>query len=166
MRVLDVMTREVKTCGGETNLAQAVGTMWENDCGFLPVVDEDRRVKGVITDRDIAVAVGTRGRTAAEIRVCEVTTEKAYTCKPEDDLEDAVDTMRANKISRLPVVDAEGHVQGVLTIGDVIARATNGRTGKIGGLPTETLIETLQSVSGHRPKTVRPSRRPEIVRTT
>ncbi len=57
MKVRDMMMSAPKHCRPDTNLASAVETMWTNDCGFLPVVDEDGRVAGVITDRDICIAL-------------------------------------------------------------------------------------------------------------
>ena len=68
MRVRDLMTSDVKTCRPETNLAEAVKEMWEGDCGALPVVGDDGRVAGIITDRDICIAVATRGRSSQSHR--------------------------------------------------------------------------------------------------
>ena len=72
MRVRELMTSEVKTCRAETNLAEAVRDMWEGDCGALPVVNDEGRVIGMITDRDICIALATRGRSADRIAVREV----------------------------------------------------------------------------------------------
>ena len=85
MKVRDVMTSDVRTCRPETNLADAVRHMWDGDCGALPVVNDEGRVTGMITDRDICIAVATRGRSADRIAVREVTQGHAYTCLAEDD---------------------------------------------------------------------------------
>jgi CBS domain-containing protein len=58
------MTSDVRTCRPETNLAEAVRDMWEGDCGALPVVSDEGRVIGMITDRDVCIAVATRGGSA------------------------------------------------------------------------------------------------------
>lgn len=62
MEVRDVMTKTVASCHPETNLAAAGALMWETDCGVLPVVDERRKVSGVITDRDVCIALTTSDR--------------------------------------------------------------------------------------------------------
>ena len=72
MKVREMMTSDVKTCRPETNLAEAVKDMWEGDCGALPVVSDEGRVIGMITDRDICIALATRGRSADRIAVREV----------------------------------------------------------------------------------------------
>ena len=78
MKVEDVMTREVKTCALETNLADAARSMWMRNCGILPVVDSRGEAVGVITDRDVCMATGCRRRDPATILVSEVMTEKLY----------------------------------------------------------------------------------------
>ncbi|MEW6212860.1 MAG: CBS domain-containing protein [Acidobacteriota bacterium] len=88
MKVQEVMTKDVKACFPDTNLAAAAALMWENDCGVLPVVVDNRQAVGVITDRDIAIAVGTKGRPAQEIRVDEVMTAQLFACAPDDDIKD------------------------------------------------------------------------------
>ncbi len=66
MKVQSIMTRDVEACTAETNLADAAMIMWRNDCGVVPVVEEpDRRVIGLITDRDICMAVATKDRRAS-----------------------------------------------------------------------------------------------------
>ncbi len=72
MKVQDVMTSEVKSCRPETNMAEAAVIMLDYDCGALPVVNNENKVIGMITDRDIAIAAATKGRLASEISVSEV----------------------------------------------------------------------------------------------
>lgn len=142
MKVRDLMTSDVKTCRRETNLAEAVRDMWEADCGALPVVSDEGRVIGMITDRDICIAVATRGGSADRILVREVAQGHAYTCLPDDDATAALHTMKAHKIRRLPVVDAEGHVRGILSLNDVVTHAG-------AATPTE-VVSTLASICEHR----------------
>ena len=142
MKVRDMMTSDVKACRPETNLAEAVRDMWEGDCGALPIVNDEGRVTGVITDRDICIAVATRGRTADRIAVREIVQGPAYTCLPDDDVTVALHTMKAHKIRRLPVVDADGHVRGMLSLNDVITHAG-------AASPTE-VVRTLASICEHR----------------
>ena len=142
MKVREMMTSEVKACRAETNLAEAVKDMWEGDCGALPVVNSEGRVTGVITDRDICIALATRGGSADRIAVREVAQGHAYTCLPEDDATAALQTMKAHKVRRLPVVDAEGHVRGILSLNDVVTHAG-------AATPTE-VASTLASICEHR----------------
>jgi CBS domain-containing protein len=142
MKVREMMTVDVRTCRPETNLAEAVRDMWEGDCGALPVVNDEGRVTGVITDRDICIAVATQGQSADRIAVREVAQGHAHTCLPDDDAAVALRTMKTHKIRRLPVVDAEGHVRGMLSLNDVVTHAG-------AATPTE-MVSTLASICEHR----------------
>src|SRR4029079_8139303 len=103
MKERERVPRDVKTCRPETNLAEVVKLMWERDCGVLPVVKADGKVSGMITDRDICVAIATRGRTADQIAVRDVTTATICTCAPDDDAIVALQTMKSQRVRRLPV---------------------------------------------------------------
>ena len=142
MKVRDIMTTDVKACRPETNLAEAVNLMWKGDCGVLPVVKADGKIFGMITDRDICVAMATRGRTADRIAVRDVTAGQAYTCLPDDDASAALQTMKAQRVRRLPVVDAEGRLKGILSLNDVVTHAG-------AASPTE-IVSTLASICEHR----------------
>ena len=147
MKVRNMMTSDVKTCRLETNLAEVVREMWEGDCGALPVVTDDGRVAGMITDRDICIAIATKSRSADRITVREVTQGHTYTCLPEDDALAALQTMKTHKIRRLPVVDGEGHVRGILSLNDVVTHA--------GSASTNEVLSTLASICEHRRSAIR-----------
>src|SRR5215468_3861435 len=129
MNTEEIMTRNVKCCRPETNLAQAATLMWDNDCGALPVVDDENKVMGMITDRDIAIATATKGRLARDISVGEVMSGNVYACASSDDVNSALKTMRREKVRRLPVVGQDGKVAGILSINDIVLQAeqTKGR---------------------------------------
>src|SRR4029077_9235899 len=99
----------------DTSLAEAVRLMWEKDCGVLPVVTADGKVSGMITDRDICVAIATRGQTADRIVVSAVIGAKVCGCTPDDDAVDALKIMKTQRVRRLPVVDAKGRLKGILS---------------------------------------------------
>jgi CBS domain-containing protein len=147
MKVREIMTTDVKTCRPETNLAEAVKLMWERDCGALPVVKSDGKVSGMITDRDICVAIATRGQTAERIAVSDVTRGKACTCAPDDDAIVALQTMKSQRVRRLPVIDGQGRLKGILSLSDVV---THGST----TLSTE-IASTMASICEHRRPTAR-----------
>lgn len=94
--------------------------MWQRDCGVVPVVDEQKQVIGMITDRDICIAVATQNRLASDIRVSEIISGKVRSCQPNDDLEDALKTMKKRQLRRLPVTDKDGILLGIISIGDLL----------------------------------------------
>lgn len=123
MKVQNIMTTGVQTCGPDTSLPQAVRLMRETHCGFLPVVDWRSHVAGVVTDRDICMALVNSARKPINITVREVIEHTVHRCTPGDDLRAALETMGHYRIRRLPVVDVRGMLQGVLSFDDVVLRA-------------------------------------------
>jgi CBS domain-containing protein len=123
MKVKELMTTDVKRCSLETNLAAAARIMWEGDCGAVPVTDERDHVVGIITDRDICIAAATRPRPEGEIPVKDVISGALYTCAPGDDVRAVLDTMKARKIRRLPVVEQGGRLVGIVSIHDIAVQS-------------------------------------------
>lgn len=153
MKVREVMTRETAFCGLDTSLAGAVEIMLKFKCGFLPVVGEGGNVIGVLTDRDICIALGKRDQKPSEVLVRDVmlpadrTFPALYVCTPDDKVHCVLKTMRAQKIRRLPVVDREGALQGVLSIDEVVLRACE-RAGTE-GISCKEVVETLKAIRKH-----------------
>jgi CBS domain-containing protein len=135
-----------KYCRPDANLAQAVEIMWVNDCGFLPVVDIDGRVAGVLTDRDICIALGTRNQRASDVLVRDVMTDRVCVCTAEDDIHTALETMEKHQVRRLPVVNLDGKLAGILSIGDVTLHAEKKEGKKIPDLSSEEVVETYQGI--------------------
>jgi len=154
MKVKDVMTQSAVTCSTDTNVGAAVELLWVNNCGMLPIVGNDRKIQGVVTDRDIAIAMGTRNRAPGELTVGEIATTNVVTCKPEDEIHEALQTMAEKRIRRLPVVDNQGVPQGILSMDDII---THGDLNKWQGcceLSAEEIIRALKRLySGKLPVT-------------
>ena len=138
MKVREIMTSDVTTCRPETNLAEVVKRMWERDCGVLPVVKSDGTVSGMITDRDICVALATRGQTADRMAVHDVIGGTAYTCSSDDDAMVALKTMKSQRVRRLPVVDAENRLKGILSLNDVMMHA--------GAASLSDIVSTMASI--------------------
>lgn len=162
MKVRDIMTREVHSCRPDTDLAEAAMIMWRHDCGLVPVVDEHSRVVGVITDRDICMALCTRPFRPEQIRVEDVMTGKSFAVQPEDSVRLALQTLRNKRVRRLPVVDDERKLQGILSINDVLlqVRSFEDRPGE--PLMTDVLA-TLQGICAHGDSERRHSRRERLV---
>jgi CBS domain-containing protein len=145
MKVRDLQTSDVQAVGPDTNLAAAAQIMWECDCGVVPVVDEQRHVVGMITDRDIAIATTTRSAAPADIQVRHVmTTGELRSCRPDDDVRDALNTMGEYRVRRLPVTDRQNRLVGILSLNDLV-RHVNYRAGA--DVPGDQFIEALQSIS-------------------
>lgn len=143
MKIQDIMTRTVRTCGRSTNLADAAMIMWHNDCGVVPVVDPEGKVVGVITDRDICMATATRPLKAAEITVGDVMTGQLFTCRPEDSVRKALQTMAHHRVRRLAVVGGDGQLAGIVSMNDFAIHA-----GK--DLPATAIVDTLRSICTRR----------------
>jgi CBS-domain-containing membrane protein len=149
MQVRDIMTGDVKSCGPETDVATAATIMWEQDCGCVPVVSgDDERVVGMITDRDICMAVATRQRRASEITVGEVVSGKLRSCSPDADVRDALKVMQGEQLRRLPVVDSEGRLVGILSLNDLVRHAKKGGGKK--HVSHSDVMATLKSLGEHR----------------
>ena len=144
MKVRDVMVKDVKFCSPNLNLAAVVEVLWKQGCGTLPVVDNGR-VLGMVTDRDICIALGTRNEKAADILVQDVALPKLFQCAPEDDIHTALRTMAAQKVRRLPVIDKKGTLQGILCLDDIILFAEE----KAAELTYFDVVETLKAVCEH-----------------
>jgi CBS domain-containing protein len=123
MKVKEVMPPRVQTCMPETSLATAAMMMWESDCGALPVVNVSDKVVGMITDRDICMGAASKHRDPSTIAVAEIITGHVYACHPDTDVRAALKTMKEKRVRRLPVIDAEGDLQGILWMNDIVLRA-------------------------------------------
>jgi CBS domain-containing protein len=130
MIVESLMTRDVESARPDSTLAEAAAVMWRRDCGIVPVVEEGGGVVGVITDRDICMALSMRGQRASEVRVAEVMARAVETCTPVDDVREALEAMARRQVRRLPVVDSRGRLVGVLSLNDIIRRTRKGKRGK------------------------------------
>ena len=146
MKANDVMTTAARTCGLDTNLAAASEIMWNADCGILPVVDRDDNVVGVITDRDICIAVGSRGWLACDIAVKDVMSGNVFACRPDTDIRDALATMRGEKVRRLVVANPDGRVAGILSLDDIAVAAQSGVGGRQPELSLGDVALTLKAI--------------------
>lgn len=144
MRVRDIMVKDVKICSPDTNLAVVAEVLWKEGCGTLPVV-ENGRVLGMITDRDICIALGTRNAKAADTLVKDVALPKLFYCTPEDDIHKALKTMGAQKVRRLPVLDNDGTLRGILCLDDVVLMAEE----KGGALTYVDVVGTMKAICEH-----------------
>ncbi|MES1182856.1 MAG: CBS domain-containing protein [Myxococcales bacterium] len=124
MLVGELMTRNTTSVRADQTLADAAQLMWDCDCGALPVLDEaGTRPIGMITDRDICMATWSRGAPPSAIAVASVMSQDLVRCSEKDSIGRAESLMQSNQVRRLPVVDANERLIGILSLAD-IARAT------------------------------------------
>ena len=148
MRVQDVMTSPAHSCTREVSLADAALAMRDYDCGALPVLDAAGRPVGILTDRDICLAVSRKNRFPATIPVREVMTMHPLTCTPASDLADVLGAMAASQVRRLPVVDSDDRLVGILSLSDVVSGAHAGPESPL----LRQLIATFRAICGPRPR--------------
>jgi CBS domain-containing protein len=145
MKVRDAMPVNVTACGLETSLAGVASRMWLGACGAVPVIDGEGKVQGIITDRDVCFAVTATERPASEIKAKELVARARilYTCGPDDELRQALHVMRDKRVRRLPVVDTDGRLLGMLSLTDAILRAGGDPQVDVG---YEDVMDALQAI--------------------
>ena len=154
MKVQEVMRKQAVFCSHEATLATAVELMRKNGCGFLPVIGEGGNVIGVITDRDICIALGTRNQKPTDVHVKDVmlpkqyTFPKLFTCTPDDDIHCVLKTMRMARVRRVPVIDREGGLLGILSMDDIVLRAC-ARAGKH-DISCKDVVDAYKAICAHR----------------
>ena len=147
MKVKELMSVDVKSCREDADLATATKIMWDADCGIVPVVNDDRRVIGVITDRDICIAAATRAMNPAAIRVRDVMSRTVATCAESDDARVALGTIKDRRVRRLPVVDRQERLVGMVSLSDLVSRAEFRRDAAI---PGEEFLDAMKAICAHR----------------
>lgn len=143
MKVKDIMTKDPVSCTPDTTVAEAAHLMWEADCGILPVVD-DKELEGVVTDRDMYVALATRDERAGHLKVGAVATKTVITCAPEDDVRQALTLMKQALVRRLPVVGFGNTLLGIVSMNDIVLAADVDDT-----ITSEDVLDALKAICGH-----------------
>ena len=148
MKVKDVMTPDARAIWITDSLANAAKEMWENDCGVLPIIKDGRKVVGMITDRDICMATAIRDRSPSSISVEEVMNATVYAAEAEEEVEQALQTMREHRIRRLPVLNLQGELQGIVSMNDIVLKARQ-RNGKKPQIAYADVVKTYQAICEH-----------------
>jgi CBS domain-containing protein len=155
MKVKEIMTPNAKAIWLTESLADAAKLMWENDCGVLPIIKDGRKVIGMITDRDICMAVAMRDKNPSGVSVEEVMTGKVYSVNPEDQVDHALQAMQEHKVHRLPVVNHEGELEGILSMNDIVLNAKSA-DGAVSESPNYgDVVKTYQAICQHVPAEAR-----------
>jgi CBS domain-containing protein len=125
MKIHDIMTRDPSCVTPNATIREAALVMKREDVGIVPVVDgnDSRTLVGVITDRDIAIRCVADGRDAdVRVRDC-MSADKLATCRENDDVDRAMDTMRTEQVRRIPIVDERGSLVGIIAQADIVRKA-------------------------------------------
>ena len=123
MKVEQLMTSDVKSCREYNTLNTAAQVMWDHDIGCVPIVDQENRVVGMLTDRDVCMSAYLQG---APLRVASVTSamsKEVCLCRSDDDIASVERLMQEKQIHRVPVVDAEGRLAGIISLNDIAREA-------------------------------------------
>ncbi|HYE96484.1 MAG TPA: CBS domain-containing protein [Rubricoccaceae bacterium] len=126
MEVREIMTRGVETVPPHATLQEAAQKMKDLDVGSVPVSDGER-LSGMITDRDITIRATAAGLDAGTTRVSDIMTPEVVTCREDASVEDVARLMEEHQIRRLPIVDAEDRLVGIVALGDLAVEAGNDR---------------------------------------
>jgi CBS domain-containing protein len=149
MNVERLMSSDVASCRPDDSMAEAARAMWDRDCGVVPVVDSDRGLVGIVTDRDICIAALTKGRTLDEMAVGEVMRRRVYSCRPGQTVRAVHALLREFQVRRLPVVDEQNRLIGVVSINDLALAAAETKDAS----RTERMCEvakTMAAICQHR----------------
>ena len=134
----DIMTKNPTAANREMTLMEVANLMKDGDFGVLPVVEkETNKLVGILTDRDIVVRAVAEGKDISETTVGETMSEHLYTAEPEDFVFEAVRTMGERQVRRIPIVDNEGILQGIIAMADIALEMEDQRE----------IAETLEDIS-------------------
>ena len=150
MNVTQLMCRNVATCNATESLDAAARKMWESDVGVLPVVDADNRVVGILTDRDVCMAAYTQGRSLKELTVDSAMERTVHTRRSTDRIQDVEAVMRTFKVRRVPIVDADGRLVGIVSLNDLTREAAAEHRRKHPDIPCDELVTTLACIGEPR----------------
>ena len=126
MQAREIMSKDPRTVTPDLTVREAARLMKDEDVGVLPVVEaqgSDKRLVGMVTDRDIAIRVVAEGRTGDEARVRDIMSGSPKTCRENDNVDDVLELMGREQVRRVPVVDDRGSLVGIIAQADVAREA-------------------------------------------
>lgn len=141
MLTKELMTNDPACCTPDTPLSEVARLMVERDCGEIPVVDENRKPVGVITDRDITCRTVAEGKNPLELTAKDCMSSPVVTVTPETSINDCCKAMAEHQVRRVPIVDENGACCGMVSQADVAQRGSKDETADVVrevSRPTET----------------------------
>ena len=133
MKVSEIMTKEPVCCSASTNLQDVAKMMIDNDCGCIPIVEDESSKKpiGTITDRDITIRTVAKGKNPLEMTAGDVMTDRVISVSPDTSVEECCNLMESNQIRRVVVVDEKGGCCGMVAQADIAINASDNKTAEV-----------------------------------
>jgi CBS domain-containing protein len=128
--IRDLMTSNPTTIEADKTVVDAAKLMRDEDAGLIPIV-EGQKLTGTITDRDIAIQVVATGKDPQSTSVSDVMTTRLVTVDPDQDLDEALRLMAQNQVRRLPVVEEDGKLVGIVAQADIAKHGSDEKTGEV-----------------------------------
>ncbi len=150
LEVQQIMSQPPVQCRSNETLNAAAQHMWERDCGLVPVADDSGRLVGVVTDRDICMAAYTQGAALHQIPVSNIMAKKVITCTPEESVTKARDKMTKHQIRRIPVVDEQERVVGILSLADLADETQHEKTHRRKDITAAQVLDVLAGITKPR----------------
>jgi len=151
MQVDEIMSRPAITCHSQDPLSFAAHKMWEHDCGAIAVINDEGKLVGMITDRDICMAGLLQNQPLGDIPVHIAMARSVYAVEPRQGIEDVERLMAVHQVRRIPVVGADGKPIGIVSVNDLTREAAKPQSGLRPGLTR--LVQTLALISQPRTET-------------
>ena len=137
MKINECMNQDVCFVKPDCKVYDAARIMNENHIGCIPICDDEKKVLGVITDRDIVLRTVACDKDTKTTPVSEIMTTHVYTCECEQEVQEAEELMAKNQIRRMPIVDSSSKMVGILTTGDLINN---------NNLKEQNVAQTMQNI--------------------
>jgi CBS domain-containing protein len=128
--IRDLMTRSPRTVDSGSSAVEAARFMRDEDVGLIPIVESDRLV-GTVTDRDIAVRLVAEGKSPEKMQVADIASRELVTIDPDQDVEEAMRLMAKHQVRRLPVVEEDGKLVGIVAQADIAKHVSAAQTGDV-----------------------------------
>lgn len=145
MTAKEIMAKDVATCAPHDDVLFATTIMRDRQCGFLPVVDENGIVVGVVTDRDLCLAVARRDRAPDHVPVDDAMSRPVFGCFPDENLKVVLGRMGNHRVRRMVVFDSLGRLEGVVSLDDIA------RVPRVHGTPSaEEIADALKIIATPR----------------
>lgn len=119
MKCKDIMTKSIKMCNSACTVQEAAQIMRKINSGVVPIVDNDEKITGIITDRDIILHAVADGKDPSKIKINDFMTKHVVTVHEDELVDEAINKMKENKVRRLPVVDNHNKLKGIISLGDL-----------------------------------------------
>jgi CBS domain-containing protein len=151
MKAKDLMTPDPTTRSPSDDLKKVLEVMRKEDCGIVPITEGngEHRVVGVVTDRDIALALGERDERASAVRVSEVMTTDIVSCEPAADLREVSLKMQEAQVRRIMVVEG-GRLLGVISTADLARASTQSSRDRVGEEVEKVMEKVSEDTGSHR----------------